>query len=142
MIAAPGFEDSEFTRFKDLAKDKGITLIKERLRNHAKGIDIGFTRANLGIAPEEKRDMHVGFLDNGRKAIAKHPFREQWKRLKTSADNPKFKVAIFSGCAQDLKVLHLAEIMSIKPGVTGGWQETRSETSLQQVSVVWRTRLR
>ncbi|MBI9087957.1 MAG: LUD domain-containing protein [Desulfobacterium sp.] len=34
-------------------------------------------------------------------AIAKHPFREEWKRLKTRAEKPKFKVAIFGGCAQD-----------------------------------------
>ncbi|MBI9087958.1 MAG: lactate utilization protein [Desulfobacterium sp.] len=50
MIAAPEFEESEFARFQGLAKDKGVTLIKERLRDHANGIAIGFTRADLGIA--------------------------------------------------------------------------------------------
>ncbi|MFO7717983.1 MAG: LUD domain-containing protein [Desulfohalobium sp.] len=34
-------------------------------------------------------------------AIAKKPFRDQWEDIKPKETNPRFKVAIFSGCVQD-----------------------------------------
>lgn len=34
-------------------------------------------------------------------AIADKPFRERWEKLKSEISNPRFKIALFSGCVQD-----------------------------------------
>jgi len=50
MIAAPGLSEEELKKFIPLAKEKGISLIKDGVRNHLGGIDIGFTVVDYGIA--------------------------------------------------------------------------------------------
>lgn len=50
LIAAPALSEEELQKFIPLAKEKGISLIKDGIRNHLGGIDIGFTVVDYGIA--------------------------------------------------------------------------------------------
>jgi len=51
VIAAPNLDEAEFTRFANLCRESGdIRLIRENLREHPGGIDMGVTRVDFGIA--------------------------------------------------------------------------------------------
>lgn len=50
IIAAPGLGKEEFSALGELAKQKGIALINEGMRDHLAGIDVGFTVADGAIA--------------------------------------------------------------------------------------------
>ncbi len=49
-FAAPGLAKKEFAALEKKGKEKGFTIIKEGMRAHLAGIDVGFAVANLGIA--------------------------------------------------------------------------------------------
>ena len=50
IIAAPNLSDKEFTKLQKACEKQGILCIRDGLRKHLAGIDIGFTHANLAIA--------------------------------------------------------------------------------------------
>ncbi|MFV0422469.1 lactate utilization protein [Oleidesulfovibrio sp.] len=50
IMAAPALADDEFTKLAALAEERGIRMIKDGMRNHLAGIDIGFTLCDAGIA--------------------------------------------------------------------------------------------
>ncbi|MBO4368762.1 MAG: lactate utilization protein [Desulfovibrio sp.] len=50
ILAAPDLNDEEFTKLTELCDGKNIACIKENLRNHLAGIDVGVSRAELGVA--------------------------------------------------------------------------------------------
>ena len=49
-IAAPLLSDEEHVSLESLCRAGGIALVRENLRDHAAGIDIGLTMADFGIA--------------------------------------------------------------------------------------------
>jgi len=51
IIAAPSLDDETFQALYDAGKEKGFLVIKEGLRNHLAGMDIGVNEAILGVAP-------------------------------------------------------------------------------------------
>lgn len=50
IIAAPNLDDKEYAAFSKLCAKRGITCIRDGLRSHLGGIDIGFTHVDMGIA--------------------------------------------------------------------------------------------
>lgn len=50
ILAAPGLGEEDFAKLKALCDEKNISCIKDGLRNHLAGIDVGFTDAELGVA--------------------------------------------------------------------------------------------
>ena len=50
ILAAPGLADNHFNILAAACGEKGIRIIRDGLRNHLAGIDIGFTLADYGIA--------------------------------------------------------------------------------------------
>ncbi len=50
IIAAPDLPDAEFAKLATLAQNRGIRLLKENMRDHLAGIDMGFTLCDAGIA--------------------------------------------------------------------------------------------
>ncbi len=50
ILAAPDLSDEEFASIGAMCEGKKIECIKEGLRDHLAGIDVGFTRAMLGVA--------------------------------------------------------------------------------------------
>jgi L-lactate dehydrogenase complex protein LldG len=50
IMAAPALADDEFAKLAAMAEERGIRLIKEGMRNHLAGIDVGFTFCDAGIA--------------------------------------------------------------------------------------------
>ncbi|BBO88818.1 LutC/YkgG family protein [Desulfosarcina ovata] len=50
IMAAPNLPEVEFGALEKLCREKSIGLIKDDLRSHLAGIDIGFTRADYAIA--------------------------------------------------------------------------------------------
>ncbi len=50
IIAAPLLAEEQTQSLAALCRDRGIVFIREGLRNHLAGIDIGVTMANFGIA--------------------------------------------------------------------------------------------
>ena len=49
-LAAPGLSEERFDEFTDLAKSRGIALIKTGLRGRMAGLEMGFGLADIGIA--------------------------------------------------------------------------------------------
>ena len=49
IMAAPELSDDAFAALAKEAEAKGVTLIKEGMRNHFAGIDVGFTIASAGL---------------------------------------------------------------------------------------------
>ena len=49
-LAAPALSADDFALLKDLCDSHHITIIKENLRNNLKGVDVGCTYADFGIA--------------------------------------------------------------------------------------------
>ena len=49
-IAAPGLIPEEFGQLEALGREQGILLIRDGLRGHLSGIDIGFTVVDYGLA--------------------------------------------------------------------------------------------
>ncbi len=82
IIAAPGLNDADMAELVKQAASREISVIKDGLRNHLAGIDIGFTVADYGIgetgtlvlnsASEELRlatmisEVHVAVLPKSR----------------------------------------------------------------------------
>lgn len=83
IMAAPNLADADFTKFANLCRESGdIRLIRENLREHPGGIDMGVTRVDFGIAEtgtlvlnsdsEETRlstmlcETHVAILEEGK----------------------------------------------------------------------------
>ena len=93
IIAAPALPPGQAEMLKELSADKGIRLVTDGLRQHLSGIDIGLTFIDYGIAEtgtlvidsgsEDVRlstmvsEIHIVFLDNGRRALAKDPVFSQ-----------------------------------------------------------------
>jgi L-lactate dehydrogenase complex protein LldG len=51
IMAAPNLDEADFTRFANLCRESGdILVIRENLRAHPGGIDMGVTRVDFGIA--------------------------------------------------------------------------------------------
>lgn len=50
VIAAPSLDDKQFKELSAAAKKAGIKLVKDGMRNHLAGIDMGFCVADLGLA--------------------------------------------------------------------------------------------
>ncbi len=51
IMAAPNLDEADFTRFANLCRESGdILVIRENLRAHPGGIDMGITRVDFGIA--------------------------------------------------------------------------------------------
>ena len=51
IMAAPNLDEADFTRFANLCRESGdIRLIRENLRAHPGGINMGVTRVDFGIA--------------------------------------------------------------------------------------------
>jgi len=50
IIAAPAFSPEELDQLVPLAKEQGISVIKNNMRQHLGGIDIGLTMCESGIA--------------------------------------------------------------------------------------------
>jgi len=50
ILAAPSLTDEEFASLTKLCEGKKIQCIKDGLRDHLAGIDVGFTFADLGVA--------------------------------------------------------------------------------------------
>jgi L-lactate dehydrogenase complex protein LldG len=50
IIAAPKLADDQYAELAKAAEKAGVKLIKEGLRGHLAGIDIGFAVADLGLA--------------------------------------------------------------------------------------------
>ncbi len=50
IIAAPNLSDKEYDAFAKLCEERGIACVREGLRKHLAGIDIGFTHVTMGIA--------------------------------------------------------------------------------------------
>ena len=50
VIAAPMLEEGEADQLAELCRARGIEFLREGLRDHLAGIDIGFTMADYGIA--------------------------------------------------------------------------------------------
>lgn len=49
IIAAPALDDAMFTALEAKCSKKGFRLIRERMRDHQGGIDVGFTVCDWGI---------------------------------------------------------------------------------------------
>ncbi|CCO24930.1 LutC/YkgG family protein [Maridesulfovibrio hydrothermalis] len=49
-ISAPALAEDEFAALEKQCEENGFTLLKDSVRNHLGGIDIGFTYADYGIA--------------------------------------------------------------------------------------------
>lgn len=49
-IAAPGLDEADFAALEKQGKAKGFTVIREGMRDHLAGIDVGFTTCDAGIA--------------------------------------------------------------------------------------------
>lgn len=50
IIAAPNLSEAEYETFATRCAEKGFICIREGLRKHLAGIDVGFTHVDLGIA--------------------------------------------------------------------------------------------
>ena len=50
IVAAPDLDDADFETLKKACEEKGFVCLREGLRNHLAGIDVGFSQALLGIA--------------------------------------------------------------------------------------------
>jgi L-lactate dehydrogenase complex protein LldG len=50
IVAAPGLAPELFKRLADACREAGFSCLREGMRRHLGGIDIGFTIADLGIA--------------------------------------------------------------------------------------------
>ena len=68
-IAAPGLSKQRFAAFEKTGREKGFTVIREGLRAHVAGIDVGVVAADLGIAEtatsvvaSEKEDLRLATM--------------------------------------------------------------------------------
>lgn len=50
IVAAPGLDDEHFARLSAACEARGFSCIREGLRAHLAGIDVGFSLAELGVA--------------------------------------------------------------------------------------------
>ncbi len=50
VVAAPALGKKEYAALAKLGEEKGFTVIREGMRNHLAGIDVGFSIADMAIA--------------------------------------------------------------------------------------------
>ncbi|MDO5483328.1 MAG: lactate utilization protein [Desulfovibrionaceae bacterium] len=50
IVAAPALDDKDFAQLAAACEAKGFICLREGLRNHLAGIDVGFTCAEVGVA--------------------------------------------------------------------------------------------
>jgi len=50
IVAAPDLDDEHFAKLSAVCEAKGFSCIREGLRAHLAGIDVGFSMAELGVA--------------------------------------------------------------------------------------------
>ena len=50
IVAAPGLSDEDFATLSAACEAKGFACLREGLRNHLAGIDVGFSCAEAGVA--------------------------------------------------------------------------------------------
>lgn len=50
IIAAPDLDDAEFEQLSGICAEKGFSCIRQGMRKHLAGIEVGVTKAVLGIA--------------------------------------------------------------------------------------------
>ena len=50
IVAAPVLNDEDFATLEAACKEKGFLCIREGLRNHLAGIDVGLTFAEMGVS--------------------------------------------------------------------------------------------
>lgn len=50
VVAAPNLSSDEYAAFSALCAERGVKCLRDGLRDHLAGIDIGLTHANLAIA--------------------------------------------------------------------------------------------
>lgn len=50
VVAAPGLEDADFATLEKACQEKGFLCLREGLRGYLAGIDVGLSRAVLGVA--------------------------------------------------------------------------------------------
>lgn len=50
IVAAPVLNDEDFATLEAACKEKGFLCIREGLRNHLAGIDVGLTSAEMGVS--------------------------------------------------------------------------------------------
>lgn len=50
IVAAPGLDDEDFAKLASACEARGFSCIRDGLRNHLAGIDVGFSVAELGVA--------------------------------------------------------------------------------------------
>ncbi len=50
VVAAPNLGKKDYATFAKLGEEKGFSVIRDGMRGHLAGIDVGFTTADMGIA--------------------------------------------------------------------------------------------
>lgn len=56
IVAAPDLDDEDFAALALACEEKGFACLRNGLRNHLAGIDVGLSRAELGVA--RQRHLH------------------------------------------------------------------------------------
>jgi L-lactate dehydrogenase complex protein LldG len=51
VVGAPDLDEGDFAALAGACEEKGFLCVRENLRDYVAGIDVGFTRALLGVAP-------------------------------------------------------------------------------------------
>ena len=78
IVAAPVLNDEDFATLEAACKEKGFLCIREGLRNHLAGIDVGLTSAEMGALQPEVAQEPAMALEAGEdglvfyRAIAEH----------------------------------------------------------------------
>ncbi len=110
VLAAPNLDEKAYAALAKKGEAKGFTVIREGMRNHLAGIDVGFTTAELGIAEtatcvlqsagEETRlatmvcEVHVVALQKSRVAASLYDAEDMLQAL--MKDGPMY-TAFISG---------------------------------------------
>ncbi len=113
IICAPNLDEKDFKTFEKLSLDNGIKLIDRDLRNHAGGIDVGFTIVDYGIAEtgtlvlnsnsEDTRlatmlcEIHVALLPKSRLRQSALAMSEELSAL---TKNPSSYTAFITGASR------------------------------------------
>lgn len=50
IVAAPSLDDENYAKLESACREKGFELIRDNLRKHLAGIDVGLSRADAGVA--------------------------------------------------------------------------------------------
>jgi L-lactate dehydrogenase complex protein LldG len=103
VVAAPLLDTDEANQLLELCETRGISFIRDGLRDHLTGIDIGFTVADYGIAEtgtlvldsssEELRlatmvsEVHVAVMPTNRLRARSLDLEDELKQLMNAAPN-------------------------------------------------------